>query len=260
MLLGLAPLSALAAGSVFLEELTTAELQVRIQRGTHVVLVPIGGTEQNGPHMALGKHNARVRALAGLIAQEVSDTVVAPVLAYVPEGAISPPTAHMRFAGTISIPEPAFESLLESAARSLCSHGLREVFFLGDHGGYRASLARVAHRLQRVGGAGAPCHGVALDSYYASSQDGFARWLRSQGYGAHEIGTHAGLSDTAISLAVDPANVRVELLEAAGREGGAAGVYGDPARASSALGQQGVRMVVAASVDAIRKHLEKAKP
>ena len=249
-----------AATSVYLEELTSTELQARIQQGTHTVLLPIGGTEQNGPHMALGKHNTRVRILAGQIAQALGNTVVAPVLAYVPEGSITPAQAHMRFTGTITIPESTFEALLESAARSLCSHGMRDVFFLGDHGGYRASLAHVVQRLQTGVKAGAGCRAQVVEPYYNASQEGFSRWLRTQGFSEHEIGTHAGLADTALSLAVDPGSVRVELLESAGRKGASAGVYGDPARATAELGQQGLRMVLQASTQAIAQSLQKTKP
>ena len=46
----------------FLEELTWTELRDAIRAGTTTVIVPVGGTEQNGPHMALGKHNVRVQA------------------------------------------------------------------------------------------------------------------------------------------------------------------------------------------------------
>src|SRR5437667_6289371 len=64
------PGAARAAGpdSVYVEELTWTELRDRIGRGATTVIVPIGGTEQNGPHMAIGKHNVRVRMLAGKIA------------------------------------------------------------------------------------------------------------------------------------------------------------------------------------------------
>ncbi len=87
-----------AAPSVYLEELTSPELHTRITQGS---------TEQNGPHMVLGKHNVRVRALAGQIAQQLGTAVVAPVLAYVPEGSTTPPAAHMRFSGTVSISDTA---------------------------------------------------------------------------------------------------------------------------------------------------------
>ena len=82
-----------------LEELTWTEVRAALQSGTTTIIMPAGGTEQSGPHMALGKHNVRARVLAGRIAAALGDTLVAPVLAYVPEGAISPPAGHMRFPG-----------------------------------------------------------------------------------------------------------------------------------------------------------------
>jgi len=112
-----------ASPPVQIDELTWTELKARIAAGSSIVLVPIGGTEQSGPHMVLGKHNVRARVLAEEIARRLGNAVVAPVVAYVPEGSITPPAAHMRFTGTISIPEAAFESQLEATARSFSSTG-----------------------------------------------------------------------------------------------------------------------------------------
>ena len=56
-----APALAQTPDTVFLEELTWTELRDAVRAGKTTIIVPIGGTEQNGPHMALGKHNARVR-------------------------------------------------------------------------------------------------------------------------------------------------------------------------------------------------------
>src|SRR6478752_5276252 len=136
LLLGLP--AAQAAETVFLEELTWTELRDLIRSGKTTIIIPIGGTEQNGPHMALGKHNLRVRYLSEKIARALGDALVAPVIAYVPEGAVSPPTGHMRFPGTITVPEAAFEKVLESAARSFKAHGFRHIVLLGDHGSTQA--------------------------------------------------------------------------------------------------------------------------
>ncbi|MBV9152357.1 MAG: creatininase family protein, partial [Alphaproteobacteria bacterium] len=75
-----------ASDTVFLEELTWTELRDQIRAGKTTVIVPIGGTEQNGSHMALGKHNFRVRFLSEKIARMLGNALVAPVIAYVPEG------------------------------------------------------------------------------------------------------------------------------------------------------------------------------
>lgn len=244
------PAAAPRPEGVFLEEMTSPELRDRINRGATTVLVPIGGTEQNGPHMVLGKHNVRVRILAGHIAQKLGNAVVAPVLAYVPEGSIHPPTAHMRFTGTISIPEATFESVLEGAARSLRQHGFRDIVFLGDHGGYQNNQVRVATRLNREWGADPGVRVHALPEYYAAAQTPFAAILKAKGHTPFEIGTHAGLADTALSLALDPSLVRRQELSA--KVSQTDGVYGDPRRATAEDGQLGGEAIVNASVTAIR--------
>jgi creatinine amidohydrolase/Fe(II)-dependent formamide hydrolase-like protein len=243
--------AARAPASVHIEELTSPELRARIAAGATTVLVPIGGLEQSGPHIALGKHNVRARALAGRIAQGLGNTLVAPVIAYVPEGSISPPAGHMRFAGTVSIPDAAFESVLEATARSFCQHGVRDVFFLGDHGGYQKNEEKAAARVNR----GQGCRVHALLDYYRATQTAYVADLKRRGYRDAEIGLHAGLADTALSLAVEPALVRPDLLAAGASAGKAGGVDGDPRRASAALGQAGVDIVIKASIDAIRAAL-----
>ncbi|KQY16181.1 creatininase [Massilia sp. Root133] len=250
------PLAGSAASSVtpgvYLEEMTSPELRDRIVAGATTALVPIGGTEQSGPHIVLGKHNVRARVLAGRIAAKLGDAVVAPVVAYVPEGAIAPPAAHMRFAGTISIPDAAFEALLESTAKSLCQHGIRDVFFLGDHGGYQTNEARAAARVNRSNGGAGGCRAHALGAYYDAATTTFNADLKQRGFTDAEIGTHAGLADTALSLAVDPALVRPAQVAAGARGGVRAGVHGDPTRATADLGRVGVERIVDASVAAIR--------
>ncbi len=255
-----APAWAAGSTSVLLEDLTGPELRERIAGGATTALIPIGGTEQNGSHMALGKHNVRGRLLAVRIAQQLGDAIVAPVLAYVPEGSISPPTQHMRWAGTISISDAAFEALLAGAARSLRAHGLCHIVLLGEHGGYRSSLDRVAASLNREWAPRSACRVHALPEYYRAAVAGYAQTLKAQGYSAAEIGTHAGLADTALTLALDPSLVRTDRLAQAG----AAlhpdnGVAGDPAKATAELGRAGVELIVRAAVAAVRAATGPAK-
>jgi creatinine amidohydrolase len=242
-----------AAPLVQLEELTWTEVRDRVSAGTTTILVPIGGTEQNGPHMVLGKHNVRARLLAGEIAQRLGNALVAPVVAYVPEGSIRPPTGHMRFAGTISIPEATFESLLEAGARSFKQHGFRHVVFLGDHGDYQKNEERVAVRLNREWAADPSCRVYALLDYYRVTQTGYVAALERRGLSEAEIGAHAGLADTALALALDKALVRGDRLAQGSKPGENEGVHGDPRRATAELGQLGVQLIVDSSVAAIRE-------
>jgi creatinine amidohydrolase len=235
-------------GSVFLDELTWPELRRQIGDGSTTIIVPIGGTEQNGPHMVLGKHNVRVKALSERIARSLGNALVAPVIAYVPEGTITPATSHMRFPGTISVPAATFEQVLESAARSFKVHGFRDIVFLGDHGGYQRSEKVVAERLNREW-SNTPVRVHALTEYYLAVETDYPRQLLERGYAKGEIGTHAGLADTALTLAIDPSLVRADQLPS--KPDASVGVYGDPRRATVELGQLGVDIIVAQTVAAI---------
>ena len=101
----------------------------------------------------------------------------------------------------------------------------------------------------------AGCQVIALTEYYRAAQAGHAELLAARGFSKAEIGTHAGLADTALALAVDPALVRRDLLAQAAKGGEAQGVYGDPRRATAELGQIGVDHIVETSLAALRKQL-----
>jgi len=250
VLLAAAPPAAAAPDTVFLEELTWTELRDLIHAGKTTIILPVGGTEQNGPDMALGKHNVRVKLLADRIARSLGNALVAPVLPYVPEGGLDPPTAHMRFPGTITIPAGTFEQIIESAARSFKLHGFRDIVLIGDHGGYQKELVAAAARLDREWAA-TPVRAHAVVEYYRASDVGFAELLRRRGYPDSAIGSHAGLADTSLMLALDPSLVRADRLPEYRPQPGD-GVGGDPRQASAALGQAGVDAIVADTVAAIR--------
>ena len=240
-----------ATGHVFLEEMTSPEVQDALGRGLTTIIVPVGGTEQNGPHMALGKHNVRVKVLAGRIATALGNAIVAPVLPYVPEGSINPPRAHMRWAGTISISDDAFKAVLDGAARSFRQHGFTDIVLIGDHGGYQPQLAAVAARLNRDW-AGTPARAHFIAAYYLATQSAFIQALRAAGVGQAQIGTHAATADTSLMLATDPSLVNADELADAAKGAPANGVTGDPRAASAALGRLGTDAIVNATVAAIR--------
>lgn len=244
-----APPAHAAGETVFLDELTWTEVRDAVAAGRTTVIVPVGGTEQSGPHMALGKHNVRAHVLAGRIAGRLGNALVAPVVAYVPEGDVAGTAGHIRFAGTISVAPEAFRGVLEGAARSLRRAGFRDVVLIGDHGGYQSDLAAVAAKLNREW-ASTPVRVHHVAEYYRAATEPFAAALRQRGLSEAQIGSHAGSADTALMLAVDPRLVRADRL--AQPPAAAEGTYGDPRPATAALGQIGVDLIVAASVNAIR--------
>jgi creatinine amidohydrolase/Fe(II)-dependent formamide hydrolase-like protein len=258
----LLPWCAWAQNSVFIEELTTLEVSTALRAGKTTLIIPVGGTEQNGPHMAIGKHNIRAKALSGKIATALGNALVAPVLAYTPEGNIDPPTEHMPFAGTLSVPEDAFKAILRGAAQSYKKHGFTDIVILGDSGNYQTALAGVAASLNRdwaknTGSNTANAHFVA--DYYKAIQIVYVAALKAKGLTEAEIGSHAGSADTSLLMAIDPAMVKPSLFAQAAQQGWKGGTRGDPRAATAALGQLGVDAVVKITTEAIGKQIAAAR-
>jgi creatinine amidohydrolase len=219
--------------SVFLEDLTWLEVRDAIAAGRTTAIIPTGGTEQNGPHMALGKHNYLVKYKAGEIAKRLGNALVAPVIAYVPEGAIDPPTGHMRFAGTITLPEDVFSKVLEYAARSLKQHGFTDIVLIGDSGGNQAGQKLVAEALNKEWVmTNVRVHHIT--AYYPGRGDD---WVMGQGVSAEEVGTHAGTHDTSSLMYLNPSMLRFDRM-GPGKAGDGQGHVGNPARATALFGRQ----------------------
>lgn len=235
--------------SLFLDELTWMEVRDAIADGYTTIILPTGGTEQNGPHMVLGKHNVIVRHAAGEIARRLGNALVAPVLAYVPQGTTDPPSGHMRFPGTITLPEDVFARVVEHAARSFRAHGFRDIVLIADSGGNVGALRTVSEALNTAW-QDDPARVHFADEFMRGEV--FRRWLLSQGETAAGIGSHAGIMDTSVAMAVDPALIRRERL-ASGHEFSVTGVSGDPTRASEAYGRKGLAIQVDSAVAQIRR-------
>lgn len=242
--------------SLHLEELTWTQVRDKINSGYTTVIIPTGGTEQNGPHMVLGKHNYVVRHTAEKVARRLGETLVAPVVRYVPEGNIDPPEGHMRFAGTISIPEETFAGVLEYAARSLKQHGFNTICFLGDSGGSQAVQRRVAERLNAEW-AGDGVRVIHVNEYYDSN--GQFTWLLNRGFSPEQIGTHAGMRDTSELMSVFPQGVLSGAMrdkDAPGVKGEKTGVRGNPRLADPEKGRNMLQLKVEAAEQQIRRHLD----
>ena len=238
--------------TVFLEELTWTEVRAAIDSGSTTVIIPTAGTEQNGPHMVLGKHRYRINAGADRIARALSNALVAPAMTYVPEGNIDPPSGHMRYAGTISIPAYVFVSVLEFTARSLKQHGFTDILFIGDSGPNQRPQEVVAERLSSEWSD----EGIRvfhIGDWYKVGV--FDEYLITQGATYDQIGTHAGLRDTALQLAIAPEHVRTDNISP-GRGSDVDGVSGDPTIATAERGRAGFDLIFNAAMDQIRQLME----
>ncbi len=133
-------------------------------------------------------------------------------------------------------------------------HGFKAVVLIGDHGGYQGDLATVAAELNRKP-FGPAARAFYVPDYYRAATADFFGVLESHGYSAAEIGTHAGVADTSLSLAIAPNSVRQQGLKAGVDLDAAHGVYGDPRRSSAEMGRLGQEAIVRKTVAAIRADL-----
>jgi creatinine amidohydrolase len=239
--------------TVFLEELTWDELKMLIGAGKTSVIIATAGTEQKGPHMVMGEHKYVLEHTTEKIARAVGNTIVAPIITYVPEGSWETPRGHMTKAGTITLPEDRFRELLVHAAKSLKAGGFRDIILIGDSGGNQNGMRDVATALNTEWqGTGARAHFIG--DYYTKASADIRTYLGGLGFSADAIGTHAGMVDTSELMFVNPALVRRDKLAP---NGGFAdsGVSGDPTKATPQLGEALIRIKVDNAVAQIRASL-----
>lgn len=246
------PLTAPLSETIEIADMTWIEIRAAIGRGVTTVIVPSGGLEQNGPHMAIAKHDSIVRWTARQIAADLGSTLVAPVISYVPQGEWEPPSGNMAYPGTIGVSEAAFAATLDGIARSLRAAGFKTICFIADHGGSIGPQREAAARLDALW-RGEGIRVLAVEDYYAvRAQDA---WLAGQGESAAAMGDHAGLADTSELMAVSPDSVTLARLRDTAWSLERNGASGDPTRASAERG----RALLAIKVDAAVRQIRAAR-
>jgi len=246
------PAFAAAAPTVYMEDMTWMEIRDRIKAGATTVIVPTGGTEQNGPHMITGKHNVIVRYTAGEIANRLGNSLVAPVMAYVPEGRINPPEGHMQFPGTLSLSPETFTLVLEDTASSLKQNGFKLICFLGDSGGNQKPQKDVAERFSEMWAQNG-VRVIHVSDYY-DSHNGQDAWVSSIGMKSLEAGNHAGFEDTSELMEINPQGIRSSLRGAYNeRDYKTTGAMGDATKAAASSGRQLLELKIEAAINQISK-------
>jgi mycofactocin system creatininase family protein len=213
------------------------------------VLIPVGSTEQHGPHLPLDTDTRIATAVArdaaarlGVRPPDAAHWLVAPAIAYGDAG------EHQSFAGTISIGTQALTTLLVEYGRS-ASCWAQRLAFVNGHGGNVVALRHAVTRLRSEGRDVGWCPCAATD-----------------------VDAHAGHTETSVLLHLSPADVRTDRLRAGNgaplaellpsmRRGGVAavsevGVLGDPTTATAAEGER----ILAEMVDGCVRRIARWAP
>jgi creatinine amidohydrolase len=217
---------------MMLATLTSPDVAVLADRGT-VLAVPLGSTEQHGPHLPLSTDTDIAVALCEQLALR-RDVVVAPAIAYGSSG------EHAGFPGTLSIGQSALELLLVELCRSATDTFAR-IVLVSAHGGNAEPVQRAIRTLRGEG---------------RDVLGSFPRW---------EGEPHAGRTETALQLALHPDRVHIARAEPGNtrpidelmpqlRAGGLRavtenGVLGDPRGATA---EDGAALLEALAVDLTR--------
>jgi len=237
--------------SVYMEDLTWFEIRDAMAAGKTAAIIYAGGTEQNGPHMSLVKHNLIARHVAGQIAERLGTALVYPVMPFSPAGDAVEKTGHMRFPGTVSLSSEVFLGVMRQVAQSAVAAGFKQVYLMGDHGGGQAELRLAAEGLDPD----ARRKGARVYYVDVATQSG----QQMNAYLAERKitpGGHAGVSETAqvVALDKDGRHIRRDryAASAAGPEP-AAGVLVDPTPANADMGRVFLDYKVASAVEQIKK-------
>ncbi|HVM79996.1 MAG TPA: creatininase family protein [Stellaceae bacterium] len=237
--------------------LKAAEINALAARDA-VVIVPVGSTEQHGPHLPTQVDSLLVREIALRAARQASSAIPIVVAPTVWSGLAE---HHMSLGGTISLDFGTFLALLRCVCRSLQRQGFRRILLLNGHGGNIAALTVVVNELA-----------VELDvplattSYWPLASEAFARILERQ-----KTVRHACEAETSMLLALAPDLVDMtkagaavgptsrELAEVVGTEAvhrwrsfkarTAHGAIGDPRTASAEKGER----LLDAAADAVSR-------
>ncbi|WP_049995855.1 creatininase family protein [Halococcus sediminicola] len=242
--------------SVLLEELTWPKVEAALDDGSTTAIVPVGSTEQHGPHLPLATDALIGEAIGERLADRLGDALVAPTIRPGCSG------HHMDFPGTVSVPSSVLIDVLDAYCESLAIHGFEHVALLPSHGGNFAPVNTAAPEIAHE-------HDLSvialadLDRYMELMNEGMVH----SGINHVEQVIHAGGTETSAVLAIREDLVREDRLES-GFEGEIDasmllsrgfheltenGVLGDPRESSAEAGEAILETVAESYAESIRE-------
>lgn len=208
-----------------------------------IVLIPLGATEQHGPHLPIATDTIIAEELVGRAVHHTDGLMVGPTIA------VSASGEHAGFPGTLSIGTVALRSMIVELVRS--ADWAAGIVLVNGHGGNHEAVSEAVATLT--------AEGRQVLGWSPS-------WPRRRDGGPADL--HAGRIETSMMLAIDPGLVRLELAEPGPdvsmddlRSHGVqhmspTGVLGDPGGASGGEGEQ----FITAFVEDLVHQIERWRP
>ncbi|MBK8211672.1 MAG: mycofactocin biosynthesis peptidyl-dipeptidase MftE [Rhodospirillales bacterium] len=243
--------------SLMLAEMTWPEVERAIAAGMTTVILPMGATEQHGPHLPLGTDTFRAASLTEGLSGALPEALVAPVL---PVGCSD---EHTGFPGLLSLDHETLARLIVDCGRRIAAWGVRRLVLLSAHGGNGEALELARTRLQEQ------ASGLEIRILTSSTalSEAFAAVAAAAGISPDDVGLHAGEGETSEMLHLRPELVRMDRaaagyagsmsevmprLRAVGLRGVTpTGTLGDPRAACASRGAK----YLAAEIDGYRRTL-----
>ena len=177
-----------------LQEMTWTDVRDYLGK-CDMVIIPIGSTEQHGPHLPLGTDYYEAMGMSRLISAQTG-VVVAPVLL------AGYSVYHSGFPGTLSLKPETMEQVLFETAEMLMRYGFRRFMFFNYHGGNNIVQQKVMHRINHTTEAIAVAIGGGSPIQKGSYQEK-----------GEVLDQHAGIGETSLMLHLKPELVKMERAE-----------------------------------------------
>lgn len=187
-----------APASRFWSQLTTRDFAA-LDPASTVAVLPLGATEQHGPHLPLGVDSTLADGIVAATLPLLSAEL--PVL-FLPTQQIGLSPEHARFPGTLTLSSGTLIQLWSEIGAGVARAGLRKLVLFNAHGGHSGAMDIVARELRAA-------HGLIV---YGSSWFNLPLGAAGAQFSAdeHRFGVHAGEMETSMMLALAPAQVRME--------------------------------------------------
>jgi creatinine amidohydrolase len=187
-----------APPSRFWSQLTTRDFRALDPTAT-VAVLPLGATEQHGPHLPLGVDSTLVDGIVTAAIPLLPADL--PVL-FLPSQHVGLSPEHGRFPGTLTLSPETLIRLWSEIGAGVARAGVRKLVLFNAHGGHVGPMDIVARELRVA-------HGLIVYSaswFNLPLGDAAAQFSAEE----HRFGVHAGEMETSMMLALAPEQVRME--------------------------------------------------